>query len=164
MNGQGHTVENTNVNSSDGDLMDIDDDRINEVLNGKDKRRIILVSFLSQYYQQVIVDAEVDAFVKPFEFYVYSQSQFERIWMYVETMIKLSCYTESSGYKTKDSKSEIEFLNYVRKVKTNMYLILLMYNGVCDGISELIRLCGMYELGCLPDAAAAHLCHDTIVK
>jgi hypothetical protein len=39
-----------------------------------------------------------------------------------------------------------------------------VYNGVCDGISELIRLCGMYELGCLPDAAAAHLCHDTIVK
>ena len=39
-----------------------------------------------------------------------------------------------------------------------------VYKGVCDGISELIRLCGMYELGCLPDAAAAHLCHDTIVK
>ena len=39
-----------------------------------------------------------------------------------------------------------------------------VYKGVCDGIAELIRLCGMYELGCLPDAAAAHLCHDTIVK
>lgn len=38
-----------------------------------------------------------------------------------------------------------------------------VYNGVCDSISELIRLCGMYELGCLPDAAAAHLCHDTLV-
>lgn len=39
-----------------------------------------------------------------------------------------------------------------------------VYNGVCDGISELIRLCGMYELGCLPNAEAAHLCHDTLVK
>lgn len=39
-----------------------------------------------------------------------------------------------------------------------------VYNGVCDSISELIGICGMYELGCLPDAAAAHLCHDTLVK
>jgi hypothetical protein len=39
-----------------------------------------------------------------------------------------------------------------------------VYNGVCDGISELVRLCGMYELGCLPNAEAALLCHDTIVK
>lgn len=38
-----------------------------------------------------------------------------------------------------------------------------VYNGICDGISSLIRLCGMYELGCLPDAEAAHLCHDTFL-
>lgn len=39
-----------------------------------------------------------------------------------------------------------------------------VYNGVCDGISELIRLVGMYELGCLPNAEAAILCHSTIAK
>ncbi len=39
-----------------------------------------------------------------------------------------------------------------------------VYNGVCDGIGELIRIVGMYELGCLPNAEAAILCHDTVVK
>ena len=39
-----------------------------------------------------------------------------------------------------------------------------VYKGVCDGISELIRLVGMYELGCLPNAEAAILCHSTIAK
>ena len=39
-----------------------------------------------------------------------------------------------------------------------------VYKGICDGISELIRLVGMYELGCLPNAEAAILCHDTIAK
>lgn len=39
-----------------------------------------------------------------------------------------------------------------------------VYNGICDGISELLRLCPVYELGCLPDAAAAHLCHDTVLR
>ena len=39
-----------------------------------------------------------------------------------------------------------------------------VYNGICDGISELIRLVGMYELGCLPNAEAAILCHDTIAS
>lgn len=37
-----------------------------------------------------------------------------------------------------------------------------VYNGVCDGISELIRLVRIYELGCLPNAEAAILCHATI--
>ena len=37
-----------------------------------------------------------------------------------------------------------------------------VYNGVCDGIGELIRIVGMYELGCLPNAEAAILCHDTV--
>ena len=37
-----------------------------------------------------------------------------------------------------------------------------VYKGVCDGISELIRIVGMYELGCLPNAEAAILCHDTV--
>ena len=39
-----------------------------------------------------------------------------------------------------------------------------VYNGVCDGVGELIRLVGMYELVCLPNAEAAILCHDTIAK
>ena len=39
-----------------------------------------------------------------------------------------------------------------------------VYKGICDGISELIRIVGMYELGCLPNAEAAILCHDTITK
>lgn len=39
-----------------------------------------------------------------------------------------------------------------------------VYNGICDGISELISLVGMYELGCLPNAEAAILCHDTIAR
>ena len=37
-----------------------------------------------------------------------------------------------------------------------------VYKGICDGIGELIRLVGMYELGCLPNAEAAILCHDTL--
>ncbi len=37
-----------------------------------------------------------------------------------------------------------------------------VYGGICDGVSALISICGMYGLGCLPDAAAAHLCHDTL--
>lgn len=39
-----------------------------------------------------------------------------------------------------------------------------VYNGICDGISQLIQLVGMHELGCLPNAEAAILCHDTIAK
>ena len=39
-----------------------------------------------------------------------------------------------------------------------------VYNGICDGISELMRLCKVYELGCLPNAEAARLCHETIAR
>lgn len=39
-----------------------------------------------------------------------------------------------------------------------------VHNGVCDCIGRLIRIVGMYELGCLPNAEAAILCHDTIAK
>ena len=55
------------------------------------------------------------------------------------------------------------FSNFLPAI-SNMKWDKRVYKGICDGIAELIRLCGMYELGCLPDAAAAHLCHDTIVK
>lgn len=37
-----------------------------------------------------------------------------------------------------------------------------VYCGICDGISGLISSVRMYELGCLPDAGAAILCHDTV--
>lgn len=60
--------------------------------------------------------------------------------------------------------SALEAFSNLLPAISNMKWDKRVYNGVCDGISELIRLCGMYELGCLPDAAAAHLCHDTIVK
>lgn len=36
--------------------------------------------------------------------------------------------------------------------------------GICDGIGKLIDLVGMYELGCLPNADAAILCHDTVAS
>ncbi len=39
-----------------------------------------------------------------------------------------------------------------------------VHDGVCDCIGQLIRLVGMYELGCLPNAEAAFLCHDTIAR
>ena len=39
-----------------------------------------------------------------------------------------------------------------------------VYNGICDGIGQLIQLVGVHELGCLPNAEAAILCHDTIAK
>ena len=37
-----------------------------------------------------------------------------------------------------------------------------VYNGVCDSVSHFVATCNIWELGCLPNAAAAHLCHDTI--
>ena len=60
--------------------------------------------------------------------------------------------------------SSLEAFSNLLPAISNMKWDRRVYNGVCAGISELIRLCGIYELGCLPDAAAAHLCHDTIVK
>lgn len=39
-----------------------------------------------------------------------------------------------------------------------------VYNGVCDSVTKFIQSCGIWELGCLPDADAAILCHDTIAK
>ncbi len=37
-----------------------------------------------------------------------------------------------------------------------------VYTGICDSISHTIKICGMYELGCLPNAEAAILCHRTM--
>jgi len=60
--------------------------------------------------------------------------------------------------------SPLEAFSNLLPAISNMKWDKRVYKGICDGIAELIRLCGMYELGCLPDAAAAHLCHDIIVK
>lgn len=60
--------------------------------------------------------------------------------------------------------SSLEAFSNLLPAISNMKWDERVYKGICDGIAELIRLCGMYELGCLPDAAAAHLCHDTIVR
>ena len=37
-----------------------------------------------------------------------------------------------------------------------------VHRGVCDSIAQLMRLCRIYELGCLPDADAARLCYETV--
>ncbi len=37
-----------------------------------------------------------------------------------------------------------------------------VYGGVYDTVTRLIALCDIYELGCLPNAQAAILCHDTV--
>lgn len=39
-----------------------------------------------------------------------------------------------------------------------------VYSGVCDSISLFVSKCRIWELGCLPNAEAAHLCHDTIAE
>ena len=60
--------------------------------------------------------------------------------------------------------STIEAFCNLLPAMSNMKWDERVYKGVCDGIGELIRLVGMYELGCLPNAEAAILCHDTIAK
>lgn len=37
-----------------------------------------------------------------------------------------------------------------------------IYSAICDNITGLISRCGVWELGCLPDADAAILCHSTV--
>lgn len=39
-----------------------------------------------------------------------------------------------------------------------------VYGGVYDTVTRLIGLRAVYELGCLPNAEAALLCHDTVTK
>lgn len=39
-----------------------------------------------------------------------------------------------------------------------------VYGGVYDTVTRLIGLCDIYELGCLPNAQAARLCHDMVTK
>lgn len=37
-----------------------------------------------------------------------------------------------------------------------------VYHGICDTVTAIIAKVGVYELGCLPNAEAAHLCYKTV--
>ena len=39
-----------------------------------------------------------------------------------------------------------------------------VYKGVCDSISALILRCGVWTLGCRPDAEAAFVCHAAVAS
>lgn len=60
--------------------------------------------------------------------------------------------------------SPVEAFCNLLPAMSNMKWDKRVYNGICDGISQLIQLVGVHELGCLPNAEAAILCHDTIAK
>lgn len=60
--------------------------------------------------------------------------------------------------------STVEAFCNLLPAMSNMKWDKRVYNGVCESIGELIRLVGMYELGCLPNAEAAILCHSTLTK
>lgn len=65
-------------------------------------------------------------------------------------------------------KNEIKRLNHV-----NAFAVLLpaassmkwderVYHGICDTVTAIIAHVGVYELDCLPNAEAAHLCYHTV--
>lgn len=56
----------------------------------------------------------------------------------------------------------LEAFTQLLPAMSNMKWDRRIYRGICDGVSALIRLRGMYALGCLPDAEAARLCHATL--
>lgn len=58
--------------------------------------------------------------------------------------------------------SPVEALVVLLPAMSNMKWDKRVYGGICDTISCLIGKCNVYELGCLPNAEAALLCHDTI--
>lgn len=37
-----------------------------------------------------------------------------------------------------------------------------VYRGICETVSALVGKVGVYELGCLPDAEAAHVCYEAV--
>lgn len=39
-----------------------------------------------------------------------------------------------------------------------------VYDGICESVSALIKTSRIWELGCLPNAEAAILCHDNVAK
>lgn len=78
----------------------------------------------------------------------------------IGAFVRIQQRPENSIRRLEPLEAFAEFLSAVSIMKWDHRV----YNGICDGISELIRLCKVYELGCLPDAAAAHLCHETVAR
>ncbi len=60
--------------------------------------------------------------------------------------------------------SPVEAFTMLLPQMSNMKWDARVYKGICNSIAEAVRLTPIYELGCLPDAAAAHLCHDTVAR
>lgn len=58
--------------------------------------------------------------------------------------------------------SVLEAYSHLLPAISNMKWDERIHRGICHGVEELIRLCGMYGLGCLPNAEAALLCKDTL--
>ncbi len=58
--------------------------------------------------------------------------------------------------------SPVESLAALLPAMSSMKWDKRVYGGVCDTVSRLIEFCSIYELGCLPNAEAALLCHDTV--
>ena len=58
--------------------------------------------------------------------------------------------------------SPLESLSHLLPAMSSMKWDRRIYGATCDSISGLIEKCDIFELGCLPNAEAAHLCHDTL--
>ncbi|MGN0233574.1 MAG: hypothetical protein ACI4B5_04010 [Bacteroidaceae bacterium] len=58
----------------------------------------------------------------------------------------------------------VEALAELLPAMSNMKWDKRVYSGVYDTLIRLISLCNIYELGCLPNAEAALLCHDTVSR
>lgn len=56
----------------------------------------------------------------------------------------------------------VEALAELLPAMSNMKWDKRVYSGVYDTLIRLVSLCKIYELGCLPNAEAALLCHDTV--
>ena len=60
--------------------------------------------------------------------------------------------------------SPVEALAALLPAMSSMKWDKRVYGGVYDTVTRLIGLRAVYELGCLPNAEAALLCHDTVTK
>ncbi len=58
--------------------------------------------------------------------------------------------------------SPVEALAALLPAMSSMKWDRRVYGGVYGTVARLIALCNVYELGCLPNAGAALLCHDTV--
>lgn len=83
---------------------------------------------------------------------------YRRIEAPIGGIVRLWQKPENSIHRLSPIEAFVELLPAMSNMKWDERV----YKGICDGVAALIRLRGMYALGCLPDAAAAHLCHDTL--